>query len=148
MISKNDLFKICIENSMLFIIYGFIYYLIESIYKYPAESHWTMFVVGGCMGVVIGGLNNYLPWEMPFWRQCFYGSIIITATEGISGLILNKILNLNVWDYSHVPLNFFFEQCSIPFCIAWLFLAGFAIIIDDWLREKLFDEKRQKYHLF
>jgi uncharacterized membrane protein len=72
--------------------------------------------------------------------------IIATILEGISGLILNVWLKLNVWDYSNAPLNFFYEQCCIPFCIAWYGLAGLCIIIDDYIRWKFFNEEQPHYN--
>lgn len=51
---------------ILFITYGTIYTLIETIYKYPRHTHWSMFVVGGLMGYMVGLLNNEIPWEMSF----------------------------------------------------------------------------------
>ena len=65
--------------------------------------------------------------------------IIATIGEGITGLIVNVLLNLNVWHYNVLP--FFWGQCSVPFCLAWYGLSGVCIIIDDYIRWKWFGEE-------
>lgn len=131
---------------ILFITYGTIYTLIETIYKYPRPTHWSMFVVGGLMGYMVGLLNNEIPWEMSFIEQCIHGGIIITITEGCSGIILNIILGLNVWHYT--KYTFFLGQCSLPFSLLWCVLSGFVIVLDDWLRYLWFDEEKPHYYLW
>ncbi len=133
-----------IKHIILFLIFGAIYFLIETLWK-GHLTHWSMFVLAGFIGVTIGQLNEHIPWEMPFFNQCFIGMIIATILEGISGVILNIWLKLNIWNYSNVPLNFFFGQCSVPFCIAWFGLAAICIVLDDLIRWKFFNEERPQY---
>jgi len=57
--------KTFIKNLFLFIIFGSIYFLIECLWK-GHLTHWSMFILAGIVGVLIGGLNEYIPWEMPF----------------------------------------------------------------------------------
>lgn len=135
-----------LKQLFLFLVFGFIYFIIESIWK-GYLTHWSMFIVAGIIGVLIGGINEYIPWEMPFFLQCSIGMVIATVIEGISGLILNVYLNLHIWDYSNVPFNFFYQQCCLPFCIAWFILSGVCIIVDDYIRYKLFDEEQPHYIL-
>lgn len=128
---------------ILAIIGGILYYMIEVVFR--GHSHITMAILGSICFVCVGALNNYLPWDMLFWQQCFYGCIIITVLEGLSGLLLNVWLKLGIWDYSQVPFNFFFHQCSLPFCLIWFILAGVAIVLDDVLRNRLFGEEMPHY---
>jgi len=72
--------------------------------------------------------------------------MLVTLAEGISGLILNVWLKLNIWDYSNTPCKFFFDQCSIPFSFAWYFLSGICILIDDTIRWVLFGEEKPHYN--
>lgn len=130
---------------ILFLIFGLIYFIIETLWK-GHLTHWSMFIVAGLAGVLIGGINEYIPWEMPFWYQCGIGMIIATILEGISGLILNVWLKLNVWNYSNTPLNFFYKQCCVPFCVVWYVLAGLCILIDDYIRWKFFNEEKPHYN--
>lgn len=135
-----------LKQLFLFLVFGFIYFIIETIWK-GHLTHWSMFIVAGIIGILIGDINEYIPWEMPFFLQCGIGTVIATVIEGISGLILNVYLNLHIWDYSNVPFNFFYQQCSLPFCIAWFILSGICIIIDDYIRYKLFNEEQPHYIL-
>lgn len=72
------------------------------------------------------------------------GAIIITALEFIVGVIVNLILKWNIWDYSMLPFNIL-GQISLPFSLIWFLLSGVIIIVDDWLRYKLFKEDKPKY---
>lgn len=130
---------------ILFLIGGFIYVAIELGFR--GHSHWTMFLLGGLCFILIGGLNNYIPWEMSIIKQGIIGALIITSLEFIFGLVLNLYLNLGIWDYSNMPFNILGQIC-LPFSIAWFFLSLVAIFADDWLRYVLFKEEKPHYHLF
>lgn len=136
--------KKVIKDTAIFIIFGTIYFLLECIWK-GHPSHYTMFILGGMMGLVVGGLNEWYSWDLPFHIQCICGAALVTAGEGIFGLILNKLLHLNIWDYSHTWGRFFFDQCSIPFTLLWLLLSAICILLDDFIRWKLFGEEKPHY---
>ena len=127
---------------ILFIFGGAIYFLIEILWR--GYSHWTMFLLGGLCFVIVGAINNYIPWEMKFEKQMTIGAIIITALEFIVGVIVNLILKWNIWDYSMLPFNIL-GQISLPFSLIWFLLSGIIIIVDDYLRYKLFKEEKPKY---
>lgn len=130
---------------ILFLIGGFIYVAIELGFR--GHSHWTMFLLGGLCFILIGSLNNYIPWEMSIIKQGVIGALIVTSLEFIFGLVLNLYLNLGIWDYSNMPFNILGQIC-LPFSIAWFFLSLVAIFVDDWLRYILFKEEKPHYHLF
>lgn len=129
----------------LFVIGALIYMLIEILFR--GHTHWTMGVVGGLCFVIIGLLNEGYNWQMPFWKQCLIGACVITALEFVSGIILNVILGLGIWDYSGVPFNLFGQIC-LPFSIAWFFLSGVAVVLDDYIRYWFFGEEKPQYHWF
>ena len=126
----------------LFLIGGAIYVLIELVYR--GYSHWTMFLLGGLCFVLIGGVNEYIPWEMPLWLQAGIGAVIITVLEFICGCIVNLALGWNVWDYSNTPLNILGQVC-LPFAIIWFVIAHAGIVLDDYLRYWLFKEEKPHY---
>lgn len=80
--------------ALLFLIGGALYYCIEILWR--GYSHWTMAVVGGICFVVIGGLNNYIPWEMPMWEQGGIGALFVTAMELVVGIPLNLMMGLHI----------------------------------------------------
>jgi len=56
-----------IKNLILFIVFGLIYFGIECIWK-GHLTHWSMFVLAGFVGCIIGSINEYISWEMPLWQ--------------------------------------------------------------------------------
>lgn len=145
-IHKKKLYKlfcIILKYLFLFITFGSIYILIELIFR--GHSHWSMFICGGLSAMEIGMLNEIFKWNDPIWLQMLCGSFIITLNEFFTGIIVNLILKWNVWDYSDMPLNIMGQIC-IPFMILWFILSYFAIIIDDYLRWKYFDEEKPHYN--
>lgn len=133
------------KAAVLFLCGAIGYAGIEIIWR--GHTHWTMAVLGGILFLLIGGLNNWLPWEMPLWMQCVCGAIIVTCAEFIVGLILNVWLGLGIWDYSGMWSNILGQIC-LQYSIAWIGLSLIAIILDDWLRWLLFNEDRPHYQLF
>lgn len=121
---------------------GLIYVLIELAFR--GYSHWTMFVIGGICFLLIGAINEVIPWEMPIWQQAIIGAAIVTAVEFVSGCIINLWLGWNVWDYSGLPGNVLGQIC-LPFCAAWILLAAVGIVLDDYLRYWWFGEERPHY---
>lgn len=138
----KKILKIIGKEIALFIIGALIYMGIELAFR--GHTHWTMGIVGGLCFVIIGLLNEGYNWEMPFWKQCLIGACVITALEFVSGVILNMILGLGIWDYSGIPFNLFGQIC-LPFSIAWFFLSGVAIILDDYIRYWFFDKEKPHY---
>ena len=134
-----------IKNIILGIIGGTLYYCIELLYK-GGYSHWTMFVLGGICFILIGLCNEVIPWTMKLWKQMLIGASIITILEFVTGIIVNIILEWNVWSYEGVPLNVLGQIC-LPFSIIWFFLSFFAIVLDDYLRYWLFKEEKPHYEL-
>ncbi len=113
---------------ILFQFGGAVYYLIEVLWK--GSSHWSMFLAGGVCFRLIGIIRNKLS-SKSIWIQCLAGSGIITAIEFITGCIVNKILHLNVWDYSALPFQILGQIC-LPFSILWYGLSWIALHVDNW----------------
>lgn len=130
------------KAAILFLIGAAAYALIEVAFR--GYTHWTMAVLGGILFLLLGGLNEWIPWEMPLVLQCVIGAVIVTVAEFLAGLILNVWLGLGIWDYSDVPGNILGQICP-QFIFAWLGLSLVAIILDDWLRYWLFGEARPHY---
>lgn len=122
-----------LKEFIIFVIFGLMYVTIELLYR--GHTHYSMFIVGGICGVLIGLINDNTP-DMPLLPQCVLGAVIITIIELLTGLFLNVYLGLNVWDYSNQPFNFMGQICP-QFCIIWCILSILVIRIDDWLKEKV-----------
>ena len=123
---------------------GLLYIGLEFVWR--GYSHWTMFVLGGICFVLIGAVNEVIPWCMQLWKQIFIGVLIITGSEFLVGCIVNLWLGWNVWDYSGLPGNILGQIC-ILYILLWLPVALVAIVLDDWLRYWMFGEERPYYCL-
>lgn len=121
---------------------GLIYALIELAFR--GRTHWTMLIVGGLCFWLIGLVNEVIPWEVVFWKQCLLGSLIVTVVEFFSGCIINLGLGWNVWDYSNLPLNLLGQIC-LPFSLLWILISVVAVVLDDYLRYWLYGEEKPHY---
>lgn len=126
----------------LFLIGGITYYFIEIVYR--GYSHYSMIIVGGLCFILIGSINEFSNKEIPLLLQMLISVLLVDIVELISGIIINRILLLNVWDYSQLKYNFL-GQISLNSSIAWFFLSLFAIYMDDLLRYVIFKEKKPRY---
>nr|DAL74867.1 MAG TPA: putative membrane protein [Caudoviricetes sp.] len=137
--------KAILKHAVLALCGGCVYFLIEMAWR--GHSHWTMAVLGGVCFVLIGDINEFIPWNMPLILQGAIGSGIVTVLELVSGIILNLWLGLGIWDYSNMPFNLLGQIC-LPFTLLWVALSIVAVALDDWLRYWLFGEDRPTYTLF
>lgn len=135
-------FNSILKYLVLFLIGGITYYFIEITYR--GYSHFSMIIVGGICFILIGSINEFSNKEIPLLIQMLISVILINIVELISGIIINKILLLNVWDYSQLRFNFL-GQISLNSSIAWFFLSLIAIYIDDLLRYVIYKEDMPKY---
>ena len=111
-----------------------------------ARSHWTMFVLAAVVFIMIGLLNEiWAKWNLLV--QTLVGTGIATVLEFITGLVVNVILRWNVWDYSNLPGNIMGQICP-QFMILWALIVVVAIVLDDVIRWKFFDEEKPHYTIF
>lgn len=115
----------------LFLSCGLIYCMIEILFR--GWSHWSMFILTGFLGVFcVDSINNTLSFDCDYIVQILISTILCTIGEGISGIILNVWLQLNVWDYSKMAFGtFFFGQCNVLFCFAWMLIISIIIFYCD-----------------
>jgi len=139
-----------IKALTLFVVGAAVYWAVEFVWRSLVNTlpvHWTMPALGGALFLLLGGLNEYLPWEMSLAKQALVGTVVITVAEFFAGLVLNVWLGLAVWDYSHLPFNLMGQIC-LGFTAAWMPLSVVAIVLDDWVRYWLFGEDKPHYTLF
>ena len=121
------------KNIIIFLIFGISYYLLEILWR--GYSHWTMIVVGGLCGLLIGLINEIIP-KMNTILQMLLGSVIVTIIEFVTGYIINIKLDLNIWDYSNLRFNIL-GQVSLLFSMLWFFLSYIVIKLDDCIRDNI-----------
>lgn len=132
-----------------FFVFGCIYLNIEIIFRVLGNSlvgyngiskyslcGWTslwMFPIGGFCASVIGSFNDSEGYHnLKIWQQVIMGGSFIIAIELITGIILNIILGLHIWDYSNDRFNFM-GQINLQNSIAWYVLSILIIWVDDLL---------------
>lgn len=124
---------------------GSTYCSLEVIFR--GRSHWSMVALAFVLFLLIGELNEILPWEMSLAKQGIIGACMVTVLEFVTGCIVNIWLGWNVWDYSNMPLNILGQVC-LPFSLLWILLSIVCIIVDDYLRYLMFNEQMPHYYLF
>ena len=137
--------KSILKYFILWWIFGSTYCSLEIIFR--GRSNFSMILLGGLCGLLIGSINNLFPWEMSLAKQGVIGACMVTILEFITGCIVNIWLGWNVWDYSNMPLNILGQVC-LPFSLLWILLSIVCIIVDDYLRYLMFNEQIPHYYLF
>lgn len=138
------------KNLTIFTLMGICYIFIEVAFSSivslkPAligQSSLWMFLVGGLLGLTLGKMN-----EIKTTRNLMYpfnilaGAAMITFIELISGIILNRWLGFNIWDYSGAKYNFL-GQIDLVHSTCWVILTPFVFWVDDVMKHYMFDEPR------
>lgn len=103
-----------------------------------------MLVLAGLVFIAIGLLNQIWGWEAGLIKQVLVGTTIATISEFIIGCIVNLWLGWNIWDYSDLKFNLF-GQITPQFIALWIPITLLAIILDDVIRWRFFDEEKPRY---
>ena len=118
----------------LFAAGGAVYVCIELLWR--GRSHWSMALDGGVCIVLIGLLDELAP-GLPLSAQAMLGAAIISGSELLLGLTVNR--SFAVWDYRSLPHNLRGQVCPQYFS-CWALLSIAAAGLDDVLRLLLFGE--------
>lgn len=105
-------------------------------YKYSSFMGYTslwMIPIGGYVGIITHLINLFF--ASIFIKMIMF-MILITILEYISGLLLNAIFDLNLWDYSNSKFNIDGQIC-IQYSLLWFLLAYPALWFDNILRNIL-----------
>lgn len=132
----------CKKNAALFGVGAVGYSLLELAVR--GHTHWTMTLTGGVCAVALYHAHKRLK-SKNIWIRCGAGAAIITAAELAVGIVVNRMLKWNVWDYSDRFLNVLGQIC--PRFSAYWFLLNLPLILlfrglDEYWFEK--NEKRIK----
>ena len=135
-------FKNVIKYIIIGTIFGFLYYNIEKLAV--GYSNIQMFFVGAIASLLCGLINELFDWDIAFLSQMVISAVIITIVEFVSGMILNIGLGLNLWDYTGKDGNILGQICCQN-TMYWFFLSPIALILDDLIRWKWFNEDKPVY---
>ena len=127
--------KRIIEHISVFLVGGILYSIIEILWR--GYTHWTMTVVGGLCFLFLYLLNGRMR-ERSLLERCLAGAGIITAVEFVAGIVVNRILFLDVWDYSAMRFHLLGQVCLFFSCM-WFALCIPAYLLSNMIR-RFFDE--------
>ena len=113
---KNN---VLLKVLLLFMIGAAGYGSIEIIWR--GWTHWSMMIAGGLCFLLFSFVAERMRGRHILIKAavCALG---VTVIEFIFGVIFNLILNMNVWDYSHIPFNILGQVCPI-FALLWMGIA-------------------------
>lgn len=130
------------KYAFLFWFGGSFYVTLETLWR--ERSHWTMLALAGLVFIAIGLLNQIWGWETGLIKQVLVGTAIATIGEFATGCIVNLWLGWNVWSYEGLPFNVLGQICP-QFIALWIPIVLVAIVLDDILRWRFFDEEKPRY---
>lgn len=123
---------------------GSIYYTFEMVFR--GFSHWSMFALGGICMVFFAQQGLWMKWEDPLWLQVIRCALFVTAGEFITGIIVNKWMGWNVWDYSDQVFHLFGQICA-PFAILFSGMCALGIFMTGYLLYWLYGEVKPQFHV-
>lgn len=138
------LYKKLMEYFFLWSLGGSLYYSLEILFR--GYSHWSMFVLGGICMMFFAIQGRAGHWSEPLWIQVVRCTIFVTACEFITGLIVNKWLHLDVWDYSDQPFQLLGQIC-LPFAVIFSALCALGILMSGYLLHWIFKEEKPLYRV-
>ena len=112
--------------SFIFLLGGHGYCTLEIIWR--GRTHYSMFFAGGIIFMIFFFIAEQMK-KAPLITKCLLGAVIITAIEFIFGYIFNLKYDMNVWDYSNMPLNLLGQIC-LPFSVLWF---GLSFVLFKWV---------------
>lgn len=131
--------------SIIFFTGGFLYCGIEVLYR--GYSHISMFFTAGICFLLIGAIESLFHMRSSLLLQMLLCGITITVIEYLVGLLVNRQLHLNVWDYTGRPFNLQGQICLLNSSL-WVLLSGPAILLFDLMRYLLLRIPLPHYHIF
>lgn len=107
------------------------YSLLEIIWR--GYTHWSMSITGGITLYILDFFFSRKK-RKSYLTKCIGGGIIITAVEFIAGIIFNRILKLNVWNYSNNKFNIAGQIC-LKYFLLWCLLCHPVSLLCDFMRK-------------
>ncbi len=91
------------------------YGIIELLWR--GHTHWSMLIAGGMCFTIFSRIA-----ERCRKRSLIYKAVLcsmsVTVVEFGFGIVFNKILKMNVWDYSKMPYNILGQICPL-YTVLW-----------------------------
>ena len=108
-----------------FILGATLYPLIELLFR--GRTHFSMSLLGGICAAFIAWVD-YILGKRTYILKALSSAVLITELEFITGMIVNRLLQMNVWDYTALPFQFA-GQISLIFSFYWFCLSLGAMVL-------------------
>jgi uncharacterized membrane protein len=123
------------EYSLIFFMGAIGYVVIEILWR--GYTHWSMGLAGGIILSLLYFLNFKL-FKLNIILKCLIGCVLITAVEFITGVFVNIIFGLKVWDYSNMPYHVMGQICP-QYTVLWFVLCLFIFPLARLLKRDVFE---------
>ena len=125
-----------LEYLLVATIGGVFYFALEVIWR--GWSHISMAFCGALCFTFFYYIESDIRFRrLPLIFKAIVGGAFISALELAAGLVLNKLLLLNIWDYSYAPLDLFGQVC-LQMSILWVLVSFIAFLLCDIIRRNIF----------
>ncbi len=121
------------KEATFFIIGGIGYGILEVLWR--GYTHWAMVVAGGVCFVMFSHVAMHFQ-QCSLLLKATLCALCVTGVEAVFGVVFNLLLNENIWDYSHLPLNFMGQVCLL-YSFLWGILAIVFLPLVEYLNRKL-----------
>ncbi|MGN0152518.1 MAG: hypothetical protein ACI39Q_08590 [Wujia sp.] len=131
------------KNLILWFTGGILYFYMEIAFR--GYSHYSMLICGGLCFVLVGYAGRIILQHSrrPIWyipAIMVAGTLIITSMEFLTGIVVNVIFDMQVWDYSDQKYNVMGQIC-LPYSALWSVLSLLCVYLDNLIRKYIFEEK-------
>ncbi len=128
---KRSALNKIIEDFILWITGGLFYFYMEIAFR--NYSHYSMIICGGFCFLIVGRIGEYiLEREANILKAevliMFFGALSITSLELFTGIIVNVIFDMNVWNYSSVKYNVYGQIC-LAYTMIWSLLSLLCVYV-------------------
>ena len=122
--------RIC-NDFVVWLTGGILYFYLEIAFR--GYSHYSMLICGGLCFLLVGKTGQRIEKTCRVeWIRIIiimiYGALIITGLEFLTGLIVNKIFDVGVWDYSNMKYNLMGQIC-LQYSLLWAGLSLACVYI-------------------
>ena len=118
-------FKVLWIQLIVFLVGAIGYPCIELLYR-AGNTHWTMIILGGLALLIIMNVNWVFN-HLNIIIRTTIATLLVTTLEFVAGMVINKWLQMKVWDYSNSLFNIEGQIC-LKFSLYWYALC-FAVIV-------------------
>lgn len=90
--------------------------------------------------------GEVMHWSEPMWIQIIRAVLFLTSLEFMTGIICNKWLKIEIWDYRDQPFQLCGQIC-LPFMVMFSGLLCLAIVLGGVVLWGVYGEEKPEFHV-